>query len=689
MNWFTNLKISVKLAIGFGVSLLAIIIAIFVSDSNSSNIDQMINNINNVQFPKTVWANNVVNMINEESKALRDMVLINDQQALEELMTKYQTYVDSANENYDSLSRAVVSLEGKALLTKVISKRDKYKKEAQSVLDLIKSGNKDSALAVLYGGFRTAEHEYLSDINDLIILQSKRVKDEANIADQSSSNAKITLFVVGGLAFLLILILGLLISSRIVQPLKIVADRLVQLQSHLITNLGEGLLALSKGDLSAKVEKDIKQLNFIRTDEIGLLAITVDKVIAQSQGSVDAYEIVRAKINQLSNETLRLIDTSKEGKLDNRGDLTKFEGFYKNLLYGFNSVLDAIIMPIKEGARVLEIFANGDFTHRVTAEYKGDHQLITNSINKLGDSVGSVLAEVSEAVSATASASTQISSSSEEMAAGSQEQSSQAQEVAAAVEQMTKTILETTKNAGSTANEAKNAGKIAKDGGKVISETIDGMNRIAIVVTKAADTVQELGKSSDQIGEIVQVIDDIADQTNLLALNAAIEAARAGEQGRGFAVVADEVRKLAERTTKATKEIANMIKRIQKDTNGAVESIQQGTAEVQKGKDLAAKAGESLEQIISGSAVVVDSAMQVAAASEEQSASAEQISKNIEAISSVTQQSAAGTQQIARAAEDLNRLTDNLQNLVSKFKIDVNERRNDRSSLAVRSYSTC
>ena len=125
-------------------------------------------------------------------------------------------------------------------------------------------------------------------------------------------------------------------------------------------------------------------------------------------------------------------------------------------------------------------------------------------------------------------------------------------------------------------------------------------------------TVQELGKNSDQIGEIIQVIDDIADQTNLLALNAAIEAARAGEQGRGFAVVADEVRKLAERTTKATKEIAVMIKKIQNDTNGAVLSIMQGTQEVEKGKELANKAGDSLKQIIIGAGEVVDMATQVA-----------------------------------------------------------------------------
>jgi len=318
----------------------------------------------------------------------------------------------------------------------------------------------------------------------------------------------------------------------------------------------------------------------------------------------------------------------------------------------------------------MDKFADGDLTVSIMPEKENDDiGKLFHGFNKSVQNIGNIIAKINEAVAATASASTQISSSTEEMAAGSQEQSSQSQEVAAAVDEMTKTILDTTKNANITSDEAKNAGKIAKEGGKVISETVEGMNRIANVVTKAAETVQELGKNSDQIGEIIQVIDDIADQTNLLALNAAIEAARAGEQGRGFAVVADEVRKLAERTTKATKEIADMIKRIQKDTNGAVESIQLGTKEVLNGKVLAAKAGESLEQIISGSNAVVDRAMQVAAASEEQSASAEQISKNIEAISSVIQQSAAGTQQIARAAEDLNKLTENLQGIISKFKI--------------------
>jgi methyl-accepting chemotaxis protein len=318
----------------------------------------------------------------------------------------------------------------------------------------------------------------------------------------------------------------------------------------------------------------------------------------------------------------------------------------------------------------MDKFAEGDLTVSLSIEKDDDIGKLFAGFNKSVKNIGNLMVNVTDVVEAVASASSQISSSSEEMAAGAQEQSAQTTDVAGSMEEMTKTILETTKNSSIAADAAKNAGSIAKEGGNVVSETIDGMNRIAEVVRKSAETVQALGKSSDQIGEIIQVIDDIADQTNLLALNAAIEAARAGEQGRGFAVVADEVRKLAERTTKATKEIASMIKQIQKDTVGAVQSMAEGTKEVERGKQLTDKAGESLKQIIKGADNVVDVITQVAAASEEQSSTSEEISKSIEAINNVTRESASGVQQVASAAEDLNRLTVKLQQLVASFKID-------------------
>ena len=256
------------------------------------------------------------------------------------------------------------------------------------------------------------------------------------------------------------------------------------------------------------------------------------------------------------------------------------------------------------------------------------------------------------------------------MAAGAQEQSTQAAEVASAVEEMTRTIINTTQHASLAAKISQDAGDVAYNGGEVVKDTIMGMNKIAEVVNQSAGIVKELGNSSNQIGEIIQVIEDIADQTNLLALNAAIEAARAGEQGRGFAVVADEVKKLAERTTSATKEIADMIKKIQSDTNGAVNAIEKGTDEVYKGKELAQKAGNSLNTIINSTKEVVDAITQLAAASEKQSTTSEEISRSIEGINQVTQESAIGLEQIARASEDLNRLTDNLQSIVQQFKIN-------------------
>jgi methyl-accepting chemotaxis protein len=318
----------------------------------------------------------------------------------------------------------------------------------------------------------------------------------------------------------------------------------------------------------------------------------------------------------------------------------------------------------------MDLFSNGDLTVKLDVKNNDDIGKLFSGFNKAVSNIRDMLLNVNNAVSQTSLASSDISTSVEEMAAGAQEQSIQTSEVASAVEEMTKTILETTKNTSLAAEAAKNAGDFAVEGGKAVNETILGINKISEVVSKSVNTVIVLGENSDKIGEIVQVINDIAEQTNLLALNAAIEAARAGEQGRGFAVVADEVRKLAERTTTATKEIGEMIKRIQKDTKEAVIAIKEGTIEVEKGKEKANTAGEVLNRIVKGAGKVSDIVVQVAAASEQQAATAEEIDKNIEAISNVTNEAASGIQLIAQSAENLNKLTVTLQSLVHQFKIN-------------------
>lgn len=333
-------------------------------------------------------------------------------------------------------------------------------------------------------------------------------------------------------------------------------------------------------------------------------------------------------------------------------------------------------------------FAGGELDAELVVDREDEIGQLCQGFNSAIANVSEMVRDVAESTSAVASASSQISSSTEEMAAGAQEQTAQASEVSSAVEEMAKTIIENSRIASHTAGKAKDAKETASDGEKIVHETVTSMKEIAETVKVVAETVQKLGRSSEQIGEIINVIDDIADQTNLLALNAAIEAARAGEQGRGFAVVADEVRKLAERTTKATKEIAGMIKTIQDDTTWAVGSIEEGTIRVDKGITLADKAGTSLRNIVQLSQDLTDSVSQIAAASEQQSTASEQISKNVVAITTVTGETASGTQQIARAAEDLNRLTEGLQEKINRFRGSEKDPRSGMPSRLHRAVGT-
>ncbi len=362
------------------------------------------------------------------------------------------------------------------------------------------------------------------------------------------------------------------------------------------------------------------------------------------------------------------------------------------VLFSFRIILrQLIIRPVHQ---VIETIDNADLNSQFNSDRKDEVGDLQRSFDGFVTSIKNTLTQVSEASAAVASACAEIGSSAEELSSGAGEQSAQSAEAAGAVGEMSGSIKENSQNAKATLETAHQAKQTAEQGGIVVQRTVDSMKNIAVVVNRSAETVKTLGRSSDQIGEIISVIDDIADQTNLLALNAAIEAARAGEQGRGFAVVADEVRKLAERTTKATKEIAGMIKQIQADTKEAVASMDEGTKKVSDGIELADHAGDSLLEIIKISQHVTDKVTQIATASEHQTHASEMISNSVERINVVTQQNVEGTTMIAHSVEALNHLTENLQELLSKFKLgdasqEVNSTRNGmlkRSRKAVSEY---
>jgi methyl-accepting chemotaxis protein len=532
-------------------------------------------------------------------------------------------------------------------------------------------------------------HEAISQLIAAAVAESKA--EEAKARD-AADNMLLSLIFMAALVAVVSIAITILFSRTLGKGISRIAEAAATLSSGDVNVVLEG--RKSEDELGQLTSAFQRMTTGIRSQAQAAERIAAGDLTVAVEVRSEADVLGRAlhgaieSVKGVVSETVHLSRAAIAGQLTSRGQADKFEGSYREIVQGVNDTLDAMVRPIQEAAGVLQQMGKGDLTVRMKGEYQGDHAAIKESVNQVGDSLEEAIQRVSAAVSATASASSEISSSTEQMAAGAQEQTSQAGEVASAVEEMTKTILENSKNATVAADTAKQARQSAEQGGKVVGDTVEGMKRISSVVNKSADTVRELGKSSDQIGEIISVIDDIADQTNLLALNAAIEAARAGEQGRGFAVVADEVRKLAERTTKATKEIAGMIKKIQADTTGAVSSMQEGTREVEQGIQLADKAGSSLQEIVTVSQKLTDMVTQIAAASEEQSSASEQISKNVEGISKVTGETAQGTQQIARAAEDLNRLTENLQQLVGAFKVRGESTRRESSRTAHEDMST-
>ncbi|NUQ51424.1 MAG: methyl-accepting chemotaxis protein [Phycisphaerales bacterium] len=334
-------------------------------------------------------------------------------------------------------------------------------------------------------------------------------------------------------------------------------------------------------------------------------------------------------------------------------------------------IASRISKPINSlGARMKDIAeGEGDLTQRVPANGNDEIATLSSSFNTFVEKIHTTIKQVATTTNELAAAATQIAASAEEMASGITRQEQQTSQVSAAVVEMSASVGEVAQKAKDVNLASDAARDNASKGGNIVQQTVSEIMGIAEDVGQSAESVTELGKQSEQIGEIIQVINEIAEQTNLLALNAAIEAARAGEHGRGFAVVADEVRKLAERTTQATDEVAKSIKAIQGQTGNAVQQIEAGSNRVNKGVELATNAGTALKSIVEGSARLSEMVAAIAAAAEQQSAASEEITRSVEQISSVTRETSQGASQSAQAAAGLSEQAERLRSLVGAFKV--------------------
>ena len=312
--------------------------------------------------------------------------------------------------------------------------------------------------------------------------------------------------------------------------------------------------------------------------------------------------------------------------------------------------------------------ASGDLTAQatVTEDITG---AIADAINYAIDALRRLVSTINETTVQVSSAAQETQATAMHLAEASDHQAEQITAASAAINEMAISIEHVSANSAESSNVAFKSLDIAKNGADAVQNTIRGMDGIREQIQETSKRIKRLGESSQQIGDMVELINDIADQTNILALNAAIQAAMAGESGRGFAVVADEVQRLAEKSTDATKQIEALVKTIQSDTNEAVASMENSTTGVVKGAQLALKAGESLEEIENVSAHLADLTQSITDSARQQSIAASSISESMNVIQEVTTQTSAGTNETSASIGNLAELSNDLRKSVSGFKL--------------------
>ena len=318
-------------------------------------------------------------------------------------------------------------------------------------------------------------------------------------------------------------------------------------------------------------------------------------------------------------------------------------------------------------ADITRRIAKGDLSLSVSTR-PGDDTSLLAAMKQMQEALRRIIGQIHLLVHELASNAQQMSTISRQVSNGSEQQSEAAVSMASAAEEMTASIGHVAANADEVKGMAAEARSLSKEGGHIVKSAINDINRIADSFTHSTELIQTLSTQTDQISSIANVIKEIADQTNLLALNAAIEAARAGEQGRGFAVVADEVRKLAERTAQSTRQIALMITSIQSGTLKAVQGMNEGGAQVGQGVQMAAKAGGSMVQIELSTHKVLDAMIEISSALSEQNSASNVISENIEKIAQMAEKNCGAVKQVAQAAEHLESLSGTLKASVGMFR---------------------